>query len=118
MKQSPPDTYDWYDDDDAFRPVAGMPGGTRPGLPPSWRNLGWWIGGITFAVLWMFESWSLTIPSAGKEGVGRLAESFWGLLLAVAVCYGIYKFCMPQYRKLGRVLCIISAVVLLLQHTA
>ncbi|MGO4572409.1 hypothetical protein [Microvirga sp. 2TAF3] len=118
MTQSPPDTYDWYDEDDAFHSVNGTPSGVLPGLPQSLQNIGWWVSGIAFAALWIFESWSLTNPSFGKEGIGYMAESFWRLLLALAVCYGIFKFCKPRYQKLGRVLCIISAVVLLLQHMA
>ncbi|MCB8821280.1 hypothetical protein [Microvirga rosea] len=118
MNQSPPDTYDWYDEDDALQPLAGVAGGTSPELLPSWRQLGWWTGGIAFAALWIFESWSITTPSAGKEGIGRMVESMWELLLALAVCYGIFKFCMPRYRVLGHVLCIISAIVLLLNHMA
>ncbi|MBZ6075273.1 hypothetical protein [Microvirga puerhi] len=118
MKQSPPDTYDWYDEDDALQPMAGVAGGALPGFLPSWQQLGWWTGGITFAALWVFESWSKTPSSIGREGIGRLAESVWGLLLALAICYGIYKFCVPRYPKLGHALCIISAIVLLLQHVA
>ena len=118
MKQSPSDTYDWYDDDDALRSLTGVRRGALPGLPPSWRHLGWWIGGIAFAALWIFETWSIPEPSAGQEGVVRMAESIWGLLLALAVCYGIFKFCMPRYRVLGHVLCLVSAIVLLLHHMA
>ncbi|QFU16034.1 hypothetical protein [Microvirga thermotolerans] len=118
MKQSPSDPYDWYDDDSTLRLTAGAVGGPLPGLPPAWQNLGWWTGGIAFAALWLFETWSISNPSVEKEGLVRLVESFWGLLLALAICYGIFKFCMPRYRVLGHVLCIVSAIVLLLHHVA
>ena len=118
MHQSPSDPCVLYDAEDAVRLPNGRPTGTVSALPRSWQTIGWWMAGAAFTVLWTIESWSTTGSSLEKEDLGHWVGKVWGLLLAVAVCYGIFTFCKPRHRRLGLALCLISAVVLLLQPMA
>ncbi len=67
-----------------------------------------------FPCLWILETWTAAYP--GQNAVGSLAESIWTLLLSLAICIGIYRFSKAQSRPLAHVLCIVSAIVLLLNH--
>ena len=85
-----------------------------PGFPIAWQHFGWWLAGIAFSAIWILETWKATSPA--QNAVGSLAESLWTLLLSLAICLGIYRFSKAQSRPLAHVLCIVSAVVLLLNH--
>ena len=113
MTQSRQETYDWYDDAaslEAPRTRAQV----LPGVPDSFRNFGWWMSGLALSTLWMLESW--TSASLGDRGVGDMAEGVWSLLLSLGICYGIYNFSKVHSRPLAHLLCVASAVVLLLNH--
>ncbi|WP_210484865.1 hypothetical protein [Microvirga antarctica] len=107
------ESYDWYDDAETLE-GALAPSAAYPGLPPAWQFFGWWVAGVAFSLVWLLESW--TVSSPGRNAVGELAEGVWTLLLSLAICYGTYRFATAQSRNLARVLCISSAVVLLLHH--
>jgi hypothetical protein len=113
MTQSRQETYDWYDEADGLEAPRG---GDRvlPGIPSAWQHFGWWIAGVAFSVLWILETWMAAAP--GQYFVGSLAESIWTLLLSLAICIGIYRFSKAQSRPLAQVMCIVSAIVLLLNH--
>ena len=115
MTNTPHDTYDWYDDADALAPVSAR-AESLPGLPEAWQHSGWWLAGGVFSILWILESWTAAQPS--DNIAGPLSESVWSLLLALGICYGIYRFCQPRYTLLAPVLCVVSAIVLLLNHCA
>jgi hypothetical protein len=113
MTQSRQDTYDWYDDTDALEAPRGS-AQSLPRIPASWQHFSWWIATITFSALWMLGSW--TAAFSEQHAINPLAESAWALLPSLGICYGIYNFSKAQSRALAHLLCVVSAVVLLLQH--
>ena len=112
MGHSARNSYDRQDDEDAFMALNSNLPAELAGLPDSWRHYGWWFAGIVFATIWMLESWT----SAGAANVSQLAESFLNLLLALAVCWGVFKICKPRSERLGHILCIAAAVTMLAWH--
>jgi hypothetical protein len=110
MTRSRQETCEWYDDARSLQaPRASARALT--GVPESWQNFRWWIAGLTFSSLWLSHSWSVAAPATRD-----MPQSLWTLLLSLAICYGIYKFSKPQSKLLARSLCVVSAIVLLLQH--
>jgi hypothetical protein len=112
MRPSAQDAYDWYDDEQALMGITPETKATLAGLPASWRYYEWWIAGIGFAALWMVESWTSGGSAPGADGVLFLLQAFGKLLIAVAVCYGIYRLSAPRAGKLGSVLTVLGAVLM------
>jgi hypothetical protein len=116
MGHSARNSYERQDDEDAFMALNSNLPAELAGLPDSWRHYGWWFASTVFAVLWMLDSWTSGGHSAGEASVSRLAESFLSLLLAFAVCYGIFQICKRRSERLGHVLCIMAAAAMLATH--
>ena len=112
MPPSRRETYDWYEDTDALEAPRGLT--TVPGNPASLRQFSWWLAAIAFSAIWMVETWKAALR--GQVPVGPMAEVLWALILALGICYGIYNFSKSQSRPLAHLLCVVSAVVLLLNH--
>lgn len=113
MTRSRQETYDWYEDATAAKAPRAK-AEALPAMADSRLQFGWWIAGVAFSSLWMLESWTLSFPAPNR--VGALAGSLWALLLSLSICYGIYKFSKVQSKALATLLCVISAIVLLLHH--
>lgn len=115
MTQNRQETYDWYEEAASLEaPRAAAQVQVLPGVPDLIRNFGWWMSGLALSFLWMLESW--TSASPGHQGFGDVAEGVWSLLLSLGICYGIYSFSKDHSRPLAHLLCVVSAVVLLLNH--
>ncbi|KAB0266983.1 hypothetical protein [Microvirga brassicacearum] len=113
MTRSRQETYDWYENATAAKAPRAR-AEALPATTDSRLQFGWWIAGVAFSSLWMLESWTHSFPSPNR--VGGLAGSLWALLLSLSICYGIYKFSKVQSKAIATLLCVISAIVLLLHH--
>jgi hypothetical protein len=113
VTRSRQETHDWYDDADSLEAPRATTQ-ALPRIPASWHHFSWWLAGTTFSAMWMLETWTAALP--GQTHAGSLAESFWALILALGICYGTYNFSKSQSRPLAHLLCVVSAVVLLLNH--
>ncbi len=110
MRHKSRDTYDWYDEDDAFKALKPEIDPTLAGLPDSWRHYGWWIAGIGFAVLWMLESWT----SGGS--LSAMAKGLLGLLLTFGLCLSVYQYSKPASERLAHGLTMLIATAMLIAH--
>jgi hypothetical protein len=111
MGQGSQDTFDWYDEDDAFEALNSECDAALVGLPESWRHYGWWVASIAFAVVWMLESWTSSGSLSGMAG-GLL-----GLLLTLTLCYSVFQFCKPYSERLGHALCLLAAATMLIGYS-
>lgn len=116
MAQSPQNSQYWPDDDLSSDPLAEHGDVTLAGLPESWRNYKWWFASLVFSAVWMLQSWSSLGSLPGLPHSLHLSRSMVSLLLSLGFCWALYQFCKPYSQALGRVTCIISAMVLLLQY--
>ena len=57
-----------------------------------------------------------TLPDVSL--VAHLSRSVFSLLLSLGFCWTLYQLCKPHHRALGKVLCIVSALVLLLHYAS
>jgi hypothetical protein len=110
MTQSRQETFDWYDEADALEaPREPMGHGSRFRA----RHFGWWLASFAFSATWLLETRTAT---PAHSLMGALVGSVWGLLLSLAICFGMYRFSVVQSRPLAHVLTVVSAAVLLLNH--
>ena len=113
MPPSRRETYDWYEDTDALEAPRGLT--TVPGNTASLRQFSWWLAAIAF--LGDMDGRDLESCSTwASPKWARWRRILWALILALGICYGIYNFSKSQSRPLAHLLCVVSAVVLLLNH--
>jgi len=107
MGQAPP-SYEGYDDEDVFGISGRAPSAARAGLPTSWRHYHRWMAGSAFAAMWILESWT----SSGS--FLQNLRSLWSLILALGVCYVVYKLCRPYSERLAQIVCVMGALTMLI----
>jgi hypothetical protein len=103
-------TYGWQDDDDVLDASASPVDAALAGLPASWHSYDWWMAAIAFSAIWILDSWMTSDSLLG------LAGGCAGLALTLALCCGVHRLCSPYSARLAQMLCILTAVSVLIWH--
>jgi len=98
MGRIPPRSYALCDDVDSLgEQLPTEPG--MAGLPEHWRHYEWKMAAALLALLGLVGIWTSNAPLTGMTDVHSSIETVWGVLVALAVCAGLF----PGIRRRTRI---------------